>query len=239
MGLLDALLPHEAGQKLKIESWDKIEKSGDSTQVFTAFINPDEIALNYSVLTEQNPAAGATGNAGAFLGTSPFQVTLKFFLDGTGANGVVLDVKAKIIEFYQTTGYDGKGHRTRFLRINWPGLIWYRANQFAFDCILKTAAIQYKLFKPDGSPLRAIITATFIEKRTDAEILQENDPKSADLTHVRVVKEGDTLPGMVRDIYGDFKYYLQVAKVNRLRDFRNISPGQKLIFPPLDKTKKQ
>lgn len=235
MGVLSALNPFLPADKLKIESWEKISRIGSSEKTFAAFINPDEITLNYTVLSEQHAANGRTGNAGVFLGTSPFEVTLKFFLDGTNSTGVPLDVKEKIVEFYQATGYDGGAHRTRFLRIAWPGLVWYRANQFAFDCVLKSANIQYKLFENGGKPLRAIITATFVEKRTNEEVAQENDDHSADLTHIRIVKEGDTLPAMVYKIYGDFKYYLQVAKANKLTNFRALSPGQKLIFPPFEK----
>jgi hypothetical protein len=235
LDILSNLMPFTAEAKLKVESWGDIERSGDSNKIFSAFINPDEIALNYTVLTERNPTPGATGNAGAFLGTSPFEVTLKFYLDGTNANGVKLDVKEKIKEFYEVTGYDGKGHRTRFLRINWPGFIWYRANQFAFDCVLKSATINYKLFKHDGTPLRAIINAVFTEKRKLAEIQAEQDDQSADLTHIRVVKEGDNLPSMVQEVYGHFKYYMQVAKVNNLTNFRDLQPGKKLFFPPFDK----
>ena len=239
LDILSNLMPFKAEAKLKVESWTTIERPAKAEKTFSAFINPDEISLNYAVLTERNPTPGTTGNAGPFLGTSPFEVTLKFYLDGTNANGVKLDVKAKIKEFYEATGYDGKGHRTRFLRINWPGLIWYRANQFAFDCVLKSATINYKLFKPDGTPLRAIINAVFVEKRKDSEIRAEQDDQSADLTHIRIVKEGDNLPAMVQEVYGDFKHYLQVATVNNLANFRNLIPGQKLMFPPFDKNLKR
>lgn len=233
------LMPFKAEEKLKVESWTKIERQGNPDKTFSAFINPDEITLNYAVITESTPTPGGTGNAGPFLGTTPFEVTLRFYLDGTNTNGVKLDVKEKIKEFYETTGYDGKGHRTKFLRIKWQGLVWYRANQFAFDCILKSASINYKLFKPDGTPLRAIVNAVFVEKRTDDEVKKERDDQSADLTHVRVVKEGDTLPGLVFQIYGDFKYYLEVAKANNLTNFRDLRPGMKLVFPPFDKNLKR
>ncbi len=238
MDLLNVISPFKAADKLKIDSWDDIEKTRNP-RTFHAFINPDEISLNYTVLTEQNPTTGRTGNAGPFLGTMPFEVTLKFFLDGTNANGVLINVKDKIIEFYQATGYDGNSHRTRFLRIIWPGLMWYRPNQFAFNCILKTASIQYKLFGKSGEPLRAVITATFIESRSITEIEEDEDNKSADLTHVRVVKEGDTLPAMVQNIYGDFRYYLEVARVNNLKNFRDLKPGDKLVFPPFENNVKQ
>jgi hypothetical protein len=237
--MLNNLTPFKAAEKLKIESWTNPERQGSSTGTFDAFINPDEITLNYAVISESTTAPGGTGNAGPFLGTTPFEVTLKFYLDGTNTSGIELKVEEKVRNFYETTGYDGKGHRTKFLRITWSGLVWYRANQFAFDCILKSASINYKLFRPDGTPLRAIINAVFVEKRTEKEVEKERDNQSADLTHVRVVKEGDTLPGLVHEIYGNFKYYLEVAKANHLSSFRDLRPGTQLVFPPFDKNLKR
>ena len=95
------------------------------------------------------------------------------------------------------------------------------------------------MFRPDGSPLRAIINATFTEVLSQPAAQGEDKKSSPDLTHIRVVKEGDTLPSMANDIYGDFSYYLEVAKANNLQDFRNLMPGQKLYFPPFDKNVKK
>ena len=47
-----------------------------------------------------------------------------------------------------------------------------------------------------------------------------------------MVVDGDTLPLLCREIYGSASYYLRVAQVNRLDDFRNLTAGQELIFPP-------
>jgi nucleoid-associated protein YgaU len=93
------------------------------------------------------------------------------------------------------------------------------------------------LFNPDGKPIRAICKVT-IRQVTDEEqrVLEENN-SSPDLTHFRVVKKGDTLPLMCFKIYGDSKYYLQVAAVNKLSNFRNLSTGTEIFFPPFDKTK--
>jgi nucleoid-associated protein YgaU len=59
--------------------------------------------------------------------------------------------------------------------------------------------------------------------------------QSPDLTHVRVVEEGDTLPLMAKRIYGDSKYYLEVARVNRITSFRKLKTGQRIFFPPIQK----
>ncbi len=226
-------------EKLKVESWAALERSGESEKTFTAFINPDEFTLNYNVITENRTTPGKNGSPASFLGTAPLELSLKFFLDGTKVTGQELDVANKIKEFYEVVGYDGTNHRTRYLRIFWGKLTLLRSNQFALDCVLKNASLQYKLFKADGTPLRVVINATFTEAISNEEREAEEPASSPDLTHVRIVKEGDTLPAMAYKIYGDFKYYLEVAKANNLQDFRNLLPGQKIFFPPFDKNVKE
>jgi len=70
------------------------------------------------------------------------------------------------------------------------------------------------------------------EKRASRE-----NNSSPDLTHVRKVKAGDTLPLMCYRIYGDPKYYIQVAKVNGINNFRKLTAGTDIFFPPISKTK--
>ena len=224
---------------LIIKSYTNIERT-ENEIVFEAFINPDEYSLTYNVIADKETELGRNGTEGTFIGTEPLEVTLKFFLDGTNVvpikkTGGKLDVREKIGDFHKTMGYEGETHRPRFLRLIWGKGAWLRSNQDCFDCYLKTAAFQYKLFDKEGMPLRAVITSTFVEALAKPPKEAAEGNHSPDLTHVRVVKEGDTLPAMTGAIYGDFKYYLEVARVNNLQDFRNLIPGEKLFFPPFDK----
>lgn len=52
-------------EKLKIESWDNADRVGTS-KIFSAFINPDEFTLNYTVLTESRNAVGGNGSQEVF-----------------------------------------------------------------------------------------------------------------------------------------------------------------------------
>ncbi len=249
-GLLDTVVGalglsgKDGPDKLKIESWSDIKRTetADPAFTFAAFINPDEFTINYNVFVESSDSKtpGANANLGKFLGTAPLELTLKFFLDGTGVTGTECVVPEQIKQFYKTVGYDeeGKKHSIRYLRITWGSLTILRSNQFALECILKSASLQYKLFDKQGLPLRVIISATFTEALSDQIVAAEFLKHSPDLTHVRIAKEGDTLPGMVYKIYGDLKYYMEVARINKLINFRNLSPGQKIIFPPFDKKPK-
>jgi hypothetical protein len=158
----------------------------------------------------------------------PGDMTLTFFIDGTGANGHRVEVQDQVAKFQTVTGYNGKIHRPNYLVVMWGTLRVRR-------CVLKSASIAYKLFKPSGVPLRAVITAAFSDNSDDATRVAIAQDQSPDLTHIRLVKAGDTLPGLCYQVYNDPEYYLDVARTNRIDNFRKLSPGTKIVFPPLEK----
>jgi hypothetical protein len=137
-------------------------------------------------------------------------------------------VQDKIEKFQKVTGYNGKIHRPNYLKVGWGTLQIKR-------CVLKSASIAYKLFKPDGVPLRAVITAGFTDNSDDQTRVAIARDQSPDLTHIRLVKLGDDLPSLCYQIYGDPRLYLQVARANGIDDFRALVPGTKLRFPPVEK----
>jgi len=95
--------------------------------------------------------------------------------------------------------------------------------------------VNYTLFKPNGNPLRAKINLNF-RGFIDPDTLNLSMQKeSVDLSHLRTVMAGDTLPLLCYRIYGNSAYYLDVARINKLANFRNIKPGDQLIFSPLSK----
>jgi hypothetical protein len=229
-------------EKIKIKGYENIDHTGAPPKIFEAFINPDEFTVNYSTNIDHTSTAGQTGTSGNFLSATPMELALKFYLDGTKASGVLksadgaeVNVSQKLTEFYEACGYNPTSHRPNYVEIFWGDLHLMRFNPEVFHGCLKSVSVNYKLFNSNGAPLRAIINATFVEAIPPAKRDSAAKASSPDLTHVRIVNEGDTLPAMAQKIYGDFSYYLEVAKANGLKDFRNLQPGSKIFFPPLDK----
>ncbi|MFA5354097.1 MAG: hypothetical protein WC291_07695 [Thermodesulfovibrionales bacterium] len=214
-------------EKLVIKSYTKPDYSGSPAGEFTVMFNPDEYTQVYDLEYEDKSGDGTTGSPMVFKRIKPQEYSLKLMIDGTGAAAAKLDLPQKVREFFQAVGYDGTIHRPRYLQVIWGTL---RSN-----CVLLKADITYKLFRPDGTPLRAVITASFKENIDDQTRVKKEDKSSPDLTHVRVVKDGDTLPIMAYEIYGDHRLYLEVARVNGLNDFRRLTPGERIFFPPLKK----
>lgn len=65
------------------------------------------------------------------------------------------------------------------------------------------------------------------------ESLLRANGNSPDMSHLVTMRAGDTLPLLCKRIYSDPAYYMEVARVNRLVNFRNLLPGSVLRFPPL------
>lgn len=199
----------------------------------TVLINPDSYSREYKLKVSDVRAQGAPKALLKYEYSEPAEISFEFLFDNTGIidgkpnkKGISEDIQA----FKDVlTSYQGEFHQPAFIKLAWG------TQDGLFKGRLMSLNIQYKLFGPDGSPLRAIAKATFKESISDLEQAAEKKNNSPDLTHVVLVKAGDTLPLLCNRIYENPKYYLQVAKINRLGNFRQLEPGMELVFPPVDK----
>ncbi|WP_428242860.1 CIS tube protein [Gynuella sp.] len=216
-------------EKLLIKAYESEDFSGDAIAEFTAYVNPSEVTIAYEMEYDSAQGSGTTGSRMAFKKVKPGDLSLSFFIDGTGANGTLIDVQEAVETFQTVTGYNGNIHRPNYLKVIWGTLQVKR-------CVLKSASIAYKMFKPSGEPLRAVISANFTDTSDDETRVALAQDSSPDLTHMRVIKAGDTLPQLCYQIYGDSRYYLKVARANGMDNFRQLKPGTRVYFPPLSKT---
>jgi hypothetical protein len=241
-------------EKLTIIAYLESDFKTKHRKPFVVMMNPEEWIEESSVAYTKPAPAGSTGTVPHFERIQAPKISLKLLFDGTGVlntqNGVVsklavsklaedkitIDenlsstlgtVSEQITEFKKITGvFVGETHETPFLRLFW--------GENKFSGRISTLKFTYTLFSSDGKPLRAIVDAEFIYA-IDAELDKAiNNLSSPDLTHVRTVREGDTLPLMCARIYKNPKLYLEIARVNGLSNYRNLKVGSKLFFPPIN-----
>jgi nucleoid-associated protein YgaU len=174
-----------------------------------------------------------------------FTVTLK--VDGTGATkvGGVLSPELlvqKNISLFKNTVTGGlveaassalkifskASHEAPYLILQW--------GKFVIKCRCTNYTITYTLFDSMGLPIRADIEAGFVRQAAEGKLSALSILQSPDLTKTIVFKEGDTLPLLANQEYGDPSLYLEVARANNLTNFRDIKPGTVLAFPPIDKS---
>ena len=216
-------------EKLLVRAYSAPDYAESSLlDTFESYVNPSEITVSYEMEYDSAQGSGTTGSRMDFKKVKPGDLSLNFFLDGTGANGVRIDVQEQVEKFRRLTGYNGDIHRPNYLLVAWGTMEVRR-------CVLKSASIAYKLFKPNGTPLRATIAATFVDAVEDEARVAEAQDSSPDLTHVRVLRAGDSLAALCQQIYGDPGLYLKVARANRLDGLRHLPAGTRVRFPPLMK----
>jgi hypothetical protein len=231
--------------KLRIKAYKDQQFSDEVADgEFRTLVNPNKYSFKYKIEQNDDQASGTSTSAPRFNKILPEDLSLEFFFDRTGVitdygaagtsddktfkdegSGIIDDIeKFKKVVF----DYNGDEHKPNYLVISWGTLL--------FKGTLTEMDITYKLFKADGTPLRATATAKFKGFVEDNLRVAKENNSSPDLTHIRMVKEGDTLPLMTFRIYGDSKYYLEVAKANSITNFRKLTVGRKIFFPPIKKT---
>jgi hypothetical protein len=212
--------------KMKLIAFKKPDFS-DKVGEYDVLVNPEKYSnkakLKYST---ESTAIGSSAQSIKFSGAAARVFNIDFFFDGTG---VITDqpVENQINELKSLIyTYNGDIHEPNYVKVYW-------GTQSMFQGRLKDWEVIILMMDLDGSPLRAEVKASFIDSIPAKKKAAEERRNSSDLTHIRLVKDGDTLPSMCFKIYGDSKYYLQVAAVNGLDNIRSIKPGDQLIFPPL------
>ncbi len=213
-------------KKMRIEAYKKSDYSDNAPESFVVMFNPNTYTQKYEVEYEDRQGAGDSGSPQVYGKIKPQEYSFEFIFDGTGTASEVINVHDAVEEFLTVTGkFDGEEHRPKYLILHWGTLL--------STCVLKSAEIAYTLFNPDGSPLRARVKADFSESIDDTLRVAEERKNSPDLTHVRVIKQGERLALLCQQMYGNPNYYLQVAAFNELNNFRNLEIGQTLLFPPV------
>jgi Contractile injection system tube protein len=226
-------------EKMRIEAYKKVGRGiadkaspGKLELMFNPATYDEEHAVAYEAETRRG--INSSAKPAKYTYTPPVRLKLVFVLDGTGVDYyfklqhlVAGDSVAKQIDTFKKLCWrmNGDTHEPHFLVLRWGKL--------AVNCRLEKLSITYKLFDKAGDPLRAELAAEFIRDDSAATIARAEGKSSPDLTHVRIVKSGDTLPLLCKEIYGSSMHYLQVARDNGLDDFRGLTPGQRLSFPPL------
>ena len=216
-----------AQNKMTIVAYPNAKYSGKGQPKCTVKINPSTYTHNHSVSYNNKTAQGKPGATLDFKGIPPETISFDIYFDATGAieNNQVA-VKTQLDQFKKVCfTYNGDIHEPNYLIVSWGTLV--------FKCKLTSLDLNYTLFKQDGTPLRAKASVKF-EEAIDASLIDsEANNKSPDLTHLIVVKEGDRLPLICHEVYGDCGYYLDVARYNNLVNYRNLVPGTELYLPPI------
>lgn len=157
----------------------------DAKDKFEALINPETYTLDYKVKTANEQGQGTSSKQLKFEYAMPEELSFEFLFDNTG----IIDGKPKkegifddVNHFRQMLiGYQGSSHEPYHLKLVWGNLIFKgRAIELG---------ITYKLFDPNGQPIRAIAKVKFkgsIEEKKTYRQRGQNITRSNPFTNSKI-----------------------------------------------------
>lgn len=222
-------------ERLKVIAFKSPARKGAS-KTFEFLIDPDTINTHHENRFNYAKGFNTSGRKADYAFSRSDEMTLKLTLDNTLTTEYLpaspfssgAAVKETVDEFLKYCFYmDGDIHEPGYLLVEW--------GKFNFECRLKSISVSYSKFDDQGTALRANFDTVFVADMPDAKRIKLENKKSPDITHSRTVLEGQTLTGLTKEVYGDSAHFLTVAKANGLNHFRELKPGSRLHFPPLEK----
>jgi hypothetical protein len=218
---------------LVIEAYAKDDYSS-KTASWSGDYDPPDVDLNYQNAYTSNPSMGFQ-KAPSFGGEKPaefeFKLIFDFGLDVDRGIKSPKPIKTQVADFQKVAfTLNGTSHQPNFLIVT--------CGDFLFKGQATSLSVKYSTFyKVDDNtiPTRAIVTLKVKESLTTAAQKSEAKVNSPDLTHSVIVREGDSLAAIAQKYYGDPLYYLELAEVNEITNFRVLPAGLRIVVPPLEK----
>jgi hypothetical protein len=149
---------------------------------------------------------------------------LDVFLDRIDQNS---DIENDIVQLETFVTIDSGLHAPPVVEFAWG------QGKFSFTGVVTSLRKRMTLFSEDGRTLRARLTLSLRSYKSAEVQLRELKLSSPDRTHVRVLRDGETLAHIAREVYGDPRMWRPIALANGIERPRFIAPGTPLHIPAL------
>ena len=214
----------------------KLEIGSPGNTVECAF-NPQSYTVSKTNIWNFKPTTGTDLPDGEFGGGLPRRTNLNLLLDVSllAPDQSVKDTCNKLLKMMETDGGGGGGGSAPpFVTFRWGSVDLPKA-------VPVSITIQYVLFHPNGEPIRATVDLELAqaEKASTASSGTGNQPQNPTTRarhglKVHRVRDGDSLPSIAYDNYGDPTRWRPIAEVNGIDDPLRLRSGTELTIPKLD-----
>jgi hypothetical protein len=202
----------------------------DNGTILQCYFNPTEYSLSKSNEWTYKKVTGTNFTAPEFSGGQPRQMELSLLFDQSFPpySMTVRAATAALLDAMEVPSGASGGAPTAappFITFQWGALI--------FKGACTSVSCTYKLFKPDGEPIRADVKLTL--KQAEATIQGQNPTTRAEAGYaMHTVKDGDTLPAISYDNYGDATKWRLIAEANGVDNPLHIRRGSSFSVPKLE-----
>jgi nucleoid-associated protein YgaU len=221
----------------------KVFKKNDQFEEIVVQYNPNSLAFDKKPKIAAINIPGLDSPLQQFVRGEMETLTVELFFDstekGTGENAE--SVTKETDKFYGLVKIDPETHAPPICTFIWgqkfPGdslpEMYQNQRRTEFKGLVTGVKSEFKLFSPEGTPLRAVLTISMNEYKPLHEQLQQLNLQSPDHTRSHVLGRGETLASVASDFYLHPQEWRHIAEANAIDDPRRLSPGTTLLLPPL------
>lgn len=200
----------------------EIRKKIPAGAAFKVLFNPKEYRISRSNQFAEAAVPGLPGPLLQFGRGNARTLSMQLYFD-TYTYGGSQDVRDHTKNVLELLEIEKSLHAPPVCEFSWGKLV--------FVGVLERAEQTFRLFRPDGVPVRATVDVTFKEFLDESTLGGKNE--SADFEKHYVVRRGDTLSRIAGELYEDPALWRPIAEANGLDDPLALSPGQILVVPAL------
>ncbi len=189
--------------------------------------NPNQITIQKASKWELAPTAERDVPTSQFTYGEPATLTMDLFFNTYEAR---TDVREHTNKIYHLTTVEEHGdlHRPPLCRLTWGHF-----NFDDFQWVLQSLNQRFTLFLDNGTPVRATLSCTFKQWRSDEVEAKLLNKQSVDVAKTRTVRRGDTLSSIAAEEYRDPTLWRPIAETNGIDNPRILTPGTPLAIPAL------
>lgn len=205
----------------------------ENRKVITCLFNPTEYTVAKQNQWTPRESVGTNVPKLDFTGGGSRTMTLELFFDVFEQQGAsAADLIGKLWDLTMIDKNSATTKNKKSGKARPPLCLFQWGGTWQFTAAVTNLSVKYTLFRPDGTPVRAIASITLQEAQDDKKQKGTNPTSYAEPGHrVRTVKPQDTLPLIAYQEYGDAGKWRHIASANNLDDPQSISAGQILKIP--------
>jgi hypothetical protein len=216
--------------KLAIEGGETID----------ALFNPTEFSISKGNDWTFDPIKGTSLPKGKFGGGKPREMQVNLLLDRSLPDPKAMSVKDITDKLFKMMDVPSGGRGGGANSV--PPLVTFQwGEMIPFKAACTSLTVTYQLFEPNGTPIRADVKLALTQAETATSKSSQSSGKKTNPTTrsagglgIHVVRDGDSLPSIAHDAYGDPNHWRVIAEANGVDNPLHLRRGTPLNLPRLD-----
>lgn len=200
------------------------------------WFNPSEYAITKSNDWTMRPVVGTSLPVPQFSGGHARELTLDLLFHAD-PDGDVTPATGELFSMMEVDSSLASGNRNQARP---PSVTFGWGTYRSFKAVCRELSVQFTLFRPDGTPIRALARLELVQIEKDAHSPQAAPPppqnpttRATERLGAHVVRDGDSLQSIAYRHYGDAARWRLIAESNGIDDPMVLQRGTRLTVPLL------